>query len=81
MKLKHLGKINLMSSNTIPPGTIYAVSNPEFIGKMPIRHEMTILSADWQCPVCGKIMGEDFKDIHIKHENDNEHKVLGIMEL
>jgi hypothetical protein len=30
----------------VAPGTIYAVSDPEFVGRMPVRTELTVLTAD-----------------------------------
>jgi hypothetical protein len=33
-------------SKIIPPNTIYACEDPEFIGKMPIRQDILVLPAD-----------------------------------
>jgi hypothetical protein len=30
----------------IPPGTVYSVDNPEFVGRIPVRTEITVLPAD-----------------------------------
>lgn len=30
----------------VPPGTIYMASEPEFVGQMPVRTELTVLGAD-----------------------------------
>jgi hypothetical protein len=34
----------------VAPGTIYAVSDPEFVGRMPVRTELTVLTADEVAP-------------------------------
>lgn len=35
-----------MVSKIVPPGTVYAVSDPEFVGVMPVRQDIEVLPAD-----------------------------------
>ncbi len=37
---------DLMVSKIVPPGTAYAVADPEFVGVMPIRQDIEVLPAD-----------------------------------
>jgi hypothetical protein len=42
----HLWGADLMVSKIVPPGTVYACADPEFVGVMPIRQEVEVLPAD-----------------------------------
>ena len=35
-----------MVSKIVPPGTVYAAADPEFVGIMPIRQDIEVLPAD-----------------------------------
>jgi hypothetical protein len=35
-----------MVSKIVPPGTVYACADPEFVGVMPIRQDIEVLPAD-----------------------------------
>jgi hypothetical protein len=35
-----------MVSKIVPPGTVYAVADPEFVGVMPIRQDIEVMPAD-----------------------------------
>lgn len=37
---------NIVVSRVIPQGTIYVTCEPEFFGRIPVRYDLTILSAD-----------------------------------
>lgn len=58
----HLWGSDILVSKIVPPGTVYAVADPEFVGVMPIRQEVEVLPADeprqlklgW---VCSEIIG------------------------
>jgi len=36
----------IIVSRIVPPGTVYVCAEPEFFGRMPVRTELTVLSAD-----------------------------------
>jgi len=36
----------IVTSRVVPRGTIYITAEPEFFGRMPIRYDLTVLSAD-----------------------------------
>lgn len=36
----------VMTSRAVPQGTVYVCGEPEFFGRMPVRQELTVLSAD-----------------------------------
>lgn len=42
----HLWGADLIVSKVVPPGTIIAVADPEFVGVMPIRQDIEVLPAD-----------------------------------
>ena len=42
----HIWGTDIMVSKIVPPGTIYATSDPEFLGVMPIRQDIEVLPAD-----------------------------------
>jgi len=42
----HLWGADLLVSKIVPPGTVYAVADPEFVGVMPIRQDIEVLPAD-----------------------------------
>lgn len=37
---------NIVVSRCVTPGTIYVTADPEFFGRIPVRYDLTILSAD-----------------------------------
>jgi hypothetical protein len=37
---------HLIQSSVVPAGTVYVVAEPEYFGRMPVRTDLTILSAD-----------------------------------
>ena len=37
---------DIMVSKIVPPGTVYAAADPEFVGVMPIRQDIQVLPAD-----------------------------------
>jgi len=37
---------NIITSRIVPEGTVYVCGEPEFFGRMPVRTDLTILSAD-----------------------------------
>lgn len=42
----HIWGADIMVSKIVPPGTVYALSDPEFVGVMPIRQDIEVLPAD-----------------------------------
>lgn len=42
----HLWGADIIVSKMVPPGTVYAAADPEFVGVMPIRQEAEVLPAD-----------------------------------
>ena len=42
----HLWGADLIVSKIVPPGTVYGVADPEFVGVMPIRQDIEVLPAD-----------------------------------
>ena len=42
----HIWGTDIMVSKIVPPGTIYGVADPEFVGVMPIRQDIEVLPAD-----------------------------------
>jgi hypothetical protein len=58
----HLWGADILVSKIVPPGTVYAAADPEFVGVMPVRQEVEVLPADeprqlklgW---VCSEIIG------------------------
>lgn len=42
----HIWGTDIMVSKIVPPGSIYAVADPEFVGVMPIRQDIEVLPAD-----------------------------------
>lgn len=37
---------DIMVSKIVPPGTVYGVADPEFVGVMPVRQDVEVLPAD-----------------------------------
>lgn len=42
----HIWGADILVSKIVPPGTVYGVSDPEFVGVMPIRQDIEVLPAD-----------------------------------
>lgn len=42
----HLWGADLMVSKIVPPGTVYGLADPEFVGVMPVRQDIEVLPAD-----------------------------------
>lgn len=42
----HLWGADILVSKIVPPGTVYAAADPEFLGVMPIRQDIEVLPAD-----------------------------------
>jgi hypothetical protein len=42
----HIWGADIMVSKIVPPGTVYCVADPEFVGVMPIRQDIEVLPAD-----------------------------------
>lgn len=42
----HIWGADVMVSKIVPPGTVYAVADPEFVGVMPVRQDIDVLPAD-----------------------------------
>jgi hypothetical protein len=42
----HLWGADILVSKIVPPGTIYAAADPEFVGVMPIRQDVEVIPAD-----------------------------------
>jgi hypothetical protein len=37
---------SIITSRLVPAGTVYVTCDPEFFGRIPVRTELTVLSAD-----------------------------------
>ena len=37
---------DILVSKLVPPGTVYACADPEFVGVMPVRQDIEVLPAD-----------------------------------
>lgn len=57
----------IMVSRIVPQGTIYVCADPEFLGRIPVRTELTVLSAD--DPVGRKIGFSIFENIGVGCHN------------
>jgi hypothetical protein len=42
----HVWGSDIMVSKIVPPGTVYACADPEFVGVMPVRQDIEVLPAD-----------------------------------
>lgn len=42
----HIWGTDIMVSKIVPPGTVYAAADPEFVGVMPVRQDIEVLPAD-----------------------------------
>jgi hypothetical protein len=42
----HLWGADIIVSKIVPPGTVYAASDPEFVGVMPVRQDIEVIPAD-----------------------------------
>lgn len=42
----HIFGADIMVSKIVPPGTVYACADPEFVGVMPVRQEIEVMPAD-----------------------------------
>jgi len=42
----HIFGADIMVSKIVPPGTVYACADPEFVGVMPIVSDIEVLPAD-----------------------------------
>lgn len=42
----HIWGADIMVSKIVPPGTVYACADPEFVGVMPVRQDIEVLPAD-----------------------------------
>ena len=42
----HIWGSDIMVSKIVPPGTVYAAADPEFVGVMPVRQDIEVLPAD-----------------------------------
>jgi len=42
----HIWGADIMVSKIVPPGTVYGVADPEFVGVMPVRQDIEVLPAD-----------------------------------
>jgi hypothetical protein len=42
----HIWGADILVSKIVPPGTVYCVADPEFLGVMPIRQDIEVLPAD-----------------------------------
>lgn len=42
----HIWGADIIVSKIVPPGTVYAAADPEFVGVMPIRQDIEVLPAD-----------------------------------
>jgi hypothetical protein len=42
----HIWGADIMVSKMVPPGTVYSVADPEFVGVMPIRQDIEVIPAD-----------------------------------
>lgn len=42
----HIWGADIMVSKLVPPGTVFACADPEFVGVMPVRQDIEVLPAD-----------------------------------
>lgn len=42
----HIWGADIMVSKIVPPGTVYCLADPEFVGVMPIRQDIEVMPAD-----------------------------------
>ncbi len=42
----HIWGADILVSKIVPPGTVYGVADPEFVGVMPVRQDIEVLPAD-----------------------------------
>lgn len=42
----HIWGADIMVSKIVPPGTVYACADPEFVGVMPVRQDIEVMPAD-----------------------------------
>ena len=42
----HIWGADIMVSKIVPPGTVYGLADPEFVGVMPIRQDIEVMPAD-----------------------------------
>jgi len=42
----HLWGADMLISKIVPPGTVYSLADPEFVGVMPIRQDIEVMPAD-----------------------------------
>ena len=42
----HIWGADILVSKVVPPGTVYCLADPEFVGMMPIRQDIEVLPAD-----------------------------------
>ncbi len=42
----HIWGADIMVSKIVPPGTVYACADPEFLGVMPVRQDIEVMPAD-----------------------------------
>lgn len=42
----HIWGADIMVSKIVPPGTVYGMADPEFVGVMPIRQDIEVIPAD-----------------------------------
>lgn len=42
----HIWGADIIVSKIVPPGTVYAAADPEFVGVMPVRQDIEVLPAD-----------------------------------
>jgi hypothetical protein len=42
----HIWGADILVSKIVPPGTVYAAADPEFVGVMPVRQDIEVLPAD-----------------------------------
>lgn len=42
----HIWGADILVSKIVPPGTVYGISDPEFVGVMPVRQDVEVLPAD-----------------------------------
>jgi len=56
----HIWGADIMVSKIVPPGTVYACADPEFVGVMPIRQDIEVLPADEPKPLkLGWVVSEE----------------------
>lgn len=42
----HIWGADILVSKIVPPGTVYCCADPEFVGVMPVREDITVIPAD-----------------------------------